>query len=178
MEIRKFEVITAESNIDWAGRKVTGAHNGTISVKTGTLHLKGDKLSSGHIVIDTTSIKILDINDPDTNNQFTGHLFSDDFFAVEHFPEATFIITNAGQLSKESYLITGDLTIKNITHSISFAADVIITGDLITASGRFFVDRTKYNMKFRSGNFFTNLGDTLIYNEFELDLKVTAAFSI
>jgi hypothetical protein len=36
------------------------------------------------------------------------------------------------------------------------------------------VDRTKYGMKFRSGNFFQNLGDTLIYNDFELNVSITA----
>jgi hypothetical protein len=29
-------------------------------------------------------------------------------------------------------------------------------------------------MTFRSGNFFKDLGDTLIYNDFELDVSVTA----
>jgi hypothetical protein len=29
-------------------------------------------------------------------------------------------------------------------------------------------------MKFRSGNFFENLGDTLIYNDFDLNVSITA----
>jgi hypothetical protein len=29
-------------------------------------------------------------------------------------------------------------------------------------------------MKFRSGNFFLNLGDTLIYNDFELNVSLIA----
>jgi hypothetical protein len=29
-------------------------------------------------------------------------------------------------------------------------------------------------MKFRSGNFFKDLGDTLIYNDFELNVSITA----
>jgi hypothetical protein len=36
------------------------------------------------------------------------------------------------------------------------------------------IDRTRYGMKFRSGNFFKDLGDTLIYNDFELDIRVIA----
>jgi hypothetical protein len=36
------------------------------------------------------------------------------------------------------------------------------------------VDRTQFDMKFRSGNFFKGLGDTLIYNDFELDVHITA----
>jgi hypothetical protein len=36
------------------------------------------------------------------------------------------------------------------------------------------VDRTLYGIKFRSGNFFKNLGDTLIYNDFDLNVTLTA----
>ena len=174
METKTFEVVSAESNIDWTGKKVTGAHNGTINIKAGELTLLNGKLSGGSFVIDTTSIKILDITDPDTNAQFAGHLFSEDFFATENFPEATFVITNAHNLQSNSYQITGDLTIKGITHKVSFPAAVQVSGDTITASGKILVDRTRYDMKFRSGNFFQNLGDTLIYNEFELEVKLTA----
>ncbi|WP_295714653.1 YceI family protein [Mucilaginibacter sp.] len=174
METKKFAVASAQSDIDWTGRKVTGAHNGTISIKGGTLTLDDNRLSGGNFIIDTTSIKILDVTDPATNAQFAGHLFSEDFFATESFPEATFNITSTDYISDGKYQIGGDLTIKGITHPVSFTADVLITDKTITSSGKIVVDRTKYNMKFRSGNFFTNLGDTLIYNEFELDVKLTA----
>ena len=87
METKNFEVAGVQSGISWTGRKVTGAHNGTISIKSGTLNLDDDKLSKGNFVIDTTSIQILDITDPGTNAQFASHLFSEDFFATERFPD-------------------------------------------------------------------------------------------
>jgi len=40
--------------------------------------------------------------------------------------------------------------------------------------GQVIIDRTRYGMKFRSGNFFKDLGDNLIYNDFELNVSVTA----
>lgn len=174
METKKFNIINAQSSIGWTGKKVTGAHHGTISIANGTLTLNDHKLSTGSIIIDTTSIKILDITDPDTNAQFAGHLFSEDFFSTENFPEATFTITDSSSVSAPDYLISGDLTIKGITHPVKFPANVLITDNTISVSGKIIIDRTKYDMKFRSGNFFTNLGDTLIYNEFELDVKLTA----
>lgn len=174
METQNFEVVSAQSGIKWTGKKVTGAHNGTIGIKTGSLLLDNGELSGGNFVIDISSIKILDITDPATNTQFAGHLFSEDFFAVDRFPEATFKITNIGRNHDGKELITGDLTIKGITHPISFPAEVTITDNSFNASGKIRVDRTRYDMKFRSGNFFQNLGDTLIYNEFELDVTLTA----
>jgi polyisoprenoid-binding protein YceI len=178
METTKFEIVSAQSNINWTGKKVTGTHNGTIAIKSGSLGLQDGKLSEGNFIIDTTSILILDITDPATNAQFAGHLFSEDFFATDKFPEATFKITAVDFTSEDSTLITGDLSIKGITHPVIFAADIQINGNTLTASGKIFIDRTKYNMKFRSGNFFTNLGDTLIYNEFELDVNLTASLTV
>ncbi|MDN3548233.1 YceI family protein [Mucilaginibacter aquaedulcis] len=178
METKKFEILTAKSNIDWTGRKVTGAHNGSISIKSGELTLTDGQLTAGSFVIDTTSIKILDITDLDTNAQFAGHLFSEDFFATERYPEAVFTVTSADALSSEKYLIAGNLTIKGITHPVSFTADVTTADNTVTASGKITIDRTRYDMKFRSGNFFTNLGDTLIYNEFDLDVNITAAAAL
>ncbi|MRG45721.1 YceI family protein [Chitinophaga sp. SYP-B3965] len=169
MKEQKFEIVVANSNIDWLGRKVTGAHNGTIAVKRGELILADGQLSGGQFTFDTTSIKILDITDPATNAQFAGHLASADFFASEQYPEASFEIT-----SVDGAHVAGNLTIKDITHPISFDAQVNTAGDSLTASGKIIVDRTLFDIKFRSGNFFQNLGDTLIYNDFELNVTLTA----
>ena len=169
MGIQKFKVVSTQSNIDWVGRKVTGAHNGTIGVKEGEIVLADGKLTGGKFVIDTTSIKILDITDRVTNAQFFGHLASDDFFATEKYPEATLAITSVSGSHVE-----GALTIRGIAHPVGFDVTVNVKGDQLTATGKLVVDRTKYEMKFRSGNFFKDLGDTLIYNEFELNVSLTA----
>jgi polyisoprenoid-binding protein YceI len=169
METQKFKIVSAKSNIDWVGKKVIGAHNGTIAVKDGELILNAGKLVGGKFIADTTSIKILDITDPATNAQFAGHLASDDFFSTEKYPEATFKINSVSGSHVE-----GSLTIKGITHPVGFDAVINVNNDLLTATGKLVIDRTKYEMKFRSGNFFKDLGDTLIYNDFELNVSITA----
>lgn len=174
MENKQFTIESAQSNIDWVGRKVTGAHNGTISIKEGTLTLTDGQLAGGEFTIDTTSIKILDVTDPGTNAQFAGHLASPDFFASEQYPEAKFVITLAEPAGESNYNIEGNLTIKGITRTVSFTAVVNNANGTISASGKVVVDRTLYEMKFRSGNFFKDLGDTLIYNNFDLNVSITA----
>lgn len=168
MKNQNFEIAVAQSNIDWVGRKVTGSHNGTIAIKSGALTVSGGKLTHGRFVIDTTSIKVLDVTDPATNEQFAGHLASDDFFSTAQYPEAVFEITDVNGRVK------GNLTIKGITRPISFEASISIVEDTLTASGKIVIDRTHYGIKFRSGNFFQNLGDTLIYNDFDLHVNITA----
>ena len=169
MKNRKFEIANTQSEIEWVGRKVTGSHNGTIAIKHGELILSDGKLIGGKVIVDTSSIKVLDITDPGTNAQFAGHLASDDFFSSKKFPEATLEV-----ISVADNHVEGNLTIKGITHVTRFDTVIEENEDILTASAKLVIDRTKYEMKFRSGNFFLNLGDTLIYNDFELSVNITA----
>jgi len=169
MENKKFKVVASLSNIDWKGRKVTGTHNGTIAIKGGEFSLNEGKLAAGKFVVDTTAITVLDITDPATNAQFAGHLASSDFFASAEYPEAIFEIT-----AVKNNHIEGNLTIKGIQRTIGFDADIHVTEDILTAMGKMIIDRTQFDIKFRSGNFFKDLGDTLIYNDFELNVNITA----
>lgn len=178
METIQFEIESAKSQIDWTGRKVTGAHNGTIGIKEGNFILNNGKIIGGNIVINTASIKILDVTDAATNAQFAGHLASDDFFSIEKFPTASFTISSTKQLTANTYYLEGNLTIKDITHVTGFEVTVEEnTENALSLKGKLVIDRTKYDIKFRSGNFFKDLGDTLIYNDFDLDFTITAQTS-
>jgi len=65
-----------------------------------------------------------DVNSVDTNSeQRDGHLKSDDFFAAEKFPELTFVSTNFKKLNTGEYLLTGDLTIRDITKQITLSVE-------------------------------------------------------
>ena len=92
-----------------------------------------------------------------------GHLKSDDFFSVEKFNTATLTIS-----SVENNNATGVLTIKDISHPIDFM--LVKTKEGYKADLVF--DRTKYNVKYASGNFFKNLGDKLILDEIELSAQL------
>lgn len=174
METTNFKIVSSNSSVEWTGRKVTGAHNGTIGIKEGNFILNGGKVKGGNIVINTSTIKILDVTDPATNEQFAGHLASDDFFSIEKFPTASFDILSVKELSNDTYYLEGNLTIKDISHVVGFEASVANAENAITLSGKLIIDRTKYDIRFRSGNFFKDLGDTLIYNDFELDFNISA----
>jgi polyisoprenoid-binding protein YceI len=174
MKSERFKIIAAQSNIGWVARKVTGSHNGTINIKEGALDLRDGRLVGGKFAVDATSIKILDITDPATNAQFAGHLASDDFFASEQYPDAQFVITSVEPVENNTYIINGDLTIKGITHPTIFTALLKSSDAALTATGKIILDRTKYDMKFRSGNFFQDLGDNLIYNNFKLVVNIIA----
>ena len=128
---QKFRIVGGQSNIAWVGGKATGAHNGTIAVREGELILDDDRLASGTIIVDMSSIKILDITDPATNAQFAGHLASHDFFSAEKYPVATLEITSVSGKHVE-----GILTIKGISHPIKFDAAVEVNRDTLIATGK------------------------------------------
>jgi polyisoprenoid-binding protein YceI len=100
----------------------------------------------------------------DSKAKLEGHLKSDDFFSVEKHPTSTLVFTNVKSTGKNSYEVTGDLTIKGITKPITF--DVSIYGNKATATAK--IDRAEYNVRYGSGSFFDNLGDKTIYDEFDL----------
>src|ERR1700750_497433 len=162
-----YEIDKAESNIHWFGKKIAGSHHGTIDISEGILTTDNGELAEGGLVVDTRSIKILDITDAYTNEQFKGHLASEDFFASENYPTATLVISKVSRRGKSNHHIVADLTIRGITQSTEFDAEFDnIAGVRVKASARLVIDRTKYNMKFRSGYFFKDLGDALIYDDF------------
>jgi polyisoprenoid-binding protein YceI len=174
MDTKNFKVNSQNSLVEWIGRKVTGAHNGTIEAKEGNFNFENNILSSGKFIINTRSIKILDIDDPETNAQFANHLASDDFFNSDQFPDAVFEIKHAEPDENNFYHVIGDLTIKGITHSLETTLQIVKTDNVAVLDTKIVIDRTKFNIKFRSSNFFSNLGDTLIYNNFDLNVHLVA----
>jgi polyisoprenoid-binding protein YceI len=163
VEVDKKEVKTEQSTVSWKAYKVTGSHYGTVALTSGALMFDGDKLTGGEFVVDMTSLVATDL-EGEYRQKLEGHLKSDDFFGVEANPTSTLVFTNVKSTGKNSYEVTGDLTIKGITKPVTF--DVSVYGSKATATMK--VDRAQYDVKYGSGSFFDNLGDKTIYDEFDL----------
>ena len=58
------------------------------------------------------------------NEQRDGHLRSGDFFDVEKYPEITFRSTGIEKTGDNTYSVTGDLTIKDVTRPVTLAVEV------------------------------------------------------
>ncbi|NNC96137.1 MAG: YceI family protein [Chitinophagales bacterium] len=175
----EFSVDTEKSKVLWTGSKVTGSHNGTISLSDGSVWVKGSSVNSTDITIDMNSIVCLDIENEGTNQKLVGHLKSDDFFGVKTHPEAMFNATKfipikGAKDGEANHTIVGNLTIKGITHEISFPAVVIMKNDQLMANGTATIDRSKWNVQYGSGSFFDNLGDKMIYDDFDITFNLVA----
>ncbi|RAI85639.1 YceI family protein [Algoriphagus yeomjeoni] len=168
-------VDTSESTITWTAKKVTGQHHGKVPISSATLDYQNGKILGGTFEMDMTNLTVEDITDAGSNKRLTDHLKSDDFFSVEKHNKSKFVITKATTTNGKDYELTGNLTIKNITKPVTFPASVSAKGGIIIATGKLTFDRTHYDIKYRSGSYFENLADKMIYDDVELDVKLVAS---
>ncbi|MFT7544420.1 MAG: polyisoprenoid-binding protein YceI [Gammaproteobacteria bacterium] len=159
-----------ESVVNWTGKKVTGEHSGTIQIKSGLLGFDKDgMLTQGEVTMDMSTIVCTDL-EGESKGKLEGHLSSEDFFGTEKFPSAKLVFTEVKKGEGEMLMINGEITIKDITESISFEVEMkdgMAIADIV-------IDRTKFGVKYGSGSFFEDLGDKTIYDDF--DLKVQMAY--
>jgi polyisoprenoid-binding protein YceI len=163
------------STVGWIGLKPGGRHFGTFGVQDGALQVQDGKVVGGELTIDLNKIEVADL-EGEYEQKLTDHLKSPDFFHVGEYPTAKFVITsvepiegqaNAEQLSSESakevddeadkflpevsqptHKITGNLSLRDTTLSISFPALVSLTDSILAAKARFVIDRTKWNVSY------------------------------
>ena len=154
------------ATIEWKGYKIAYERWGTIELESGELDFDEGILSGGNFVVDMTSIQVTSLVGGKKAN-LEKHLRSDDFFGVEQFPIATMVITGV-EKTADGYTVTGDFTIKGQTHPVIFP--MAVNGNTATAKVK--IDRSKYNVRYGSDSFFNNLGNRVIYNEFDLNVEL------
>lgn len=164
---QKVTVNVEKSSIEWLGKKIGGQHDGAIQLKSGSFMIKDDMISSGSFVVDMTTITNFDIESEKYNQQLVGHLKSDDFFGVETYPTAEFVVVESTKFVDGKAELTGDITIKGKTERITF--DVVRKANEFVT--KFNLDRSKFDVRYGSRSFFDNLGDKAIDDIFTLDIS-------
>jgi len=177
-----FSIDAAKSIVEWKGTKPTGEHIGTINLQQGKIIVKDGNLVAGKFTLDMTSIVNKDLTDAEWNKKLVDHLNSADFFSTAQFPESTFEITGTKPYdgavvegsAQPTHWITGNLTIKGISKSITFPASIQMDNTMFMATTpQFVIDRTEWNIQYQSRKFFDDLKDKFIYDE--IGLKITIA---
>ena len=171
------QVDIQQSQIEWIGRKVRGEHSGTLELLLGWVTMNGRTLTGGKFIFDMTSIKNTDIESPEWKLKLENHLKSEDFFNVDSFPQAILEIKKNHSISKENsydstYSVYADLTIRGVTHEISILYQLDKSESNFISIGSVDIDRTLYNIKYKSGNYFLDLGDKIIYDDFTIKFVI------
>jgi hypothetical protein len=159
----------AQSNIRWYGEELTGkTHFGDLSFKAAQIELQDGVITGGIFIVDMMSLSVEDLSGPG-KTKLEGHLRSDDFFSVERNPEAKLKINQKAKLESNEQKLHGELEIKGIQHPIDFTMTLV---DNNSALAELTFDRSKYNIRFRSGSFFENLGDKLIIDDIRMEVRL------
>ena len=158
-----FKVNVDKSKCSWTGYAAVGNYSptGTIQLSSGRLNFDGVKISKAVFEFDMKSIT-------HENKDLQKHLRNEDFFDVEKYPKATFILEKI--MNNE---VTGLLKIKDVQKKISFPITIKKSEKEIQIQANINVNRTDFGIKYNSTNFFSNLGDYAIKDNFEFRLDLS-----
>ncbi|MES2430523.1 MAG: YceI family protein [Bacteroidota bacterium] len=175
--------VDTTSAITWTGTKPGGSHTGIFSVKDGSISFKDSVITGGNFTINILSLNNSDLKG-ESKGKLEGHLKSADFFDAEKFPTAKFEITGIEPFKYDSltnknvvlknatHTIKGNFTLKDSTKNISFPAIVAVSGDKVTATADFNIDRTLWGLNYKGPN---NPQDWAISKQVNIKLNIAAA---
>ena len=197
-----YQVLSETSYVSWIGSKVLGKHNGKFPVQAGEFFLNTEGVSSGSVVIDISGVVVEDLEGKEAEDLST-HLLSEDFFDTQQYPTATFEVvsttpfdstafvdteeyespnkplsSSAFRVENPTHNITGNLTIKNVTKSINFPAQVIADGENVTIKAKFNINRQDWGIAYGDENSVVDKAkDKFIYNTVNVGFELYASSS-
>lgn len=144
--------------------------NGTFGQFTATATTEGDDFSTAQF---NFSAGIDSINTGVADRD--AHLKSDDFFNAEAYPELTFKSTGVTKKGEENYVISGDLTIRDVTKRVDLDAEfggIVVdpygqTKAGLTITGK--IKRSEFGLKWSA---ITEAGSIVVSDEIKLNSEV------
>ena len=159
---KAFPFTQAESKLNWTGRKVTGAHEGSFATFGGIIEVVDNDAAKSRVRAE------IDMNSLTTApDKLVGHLKSDDFFGVEKFPFANFVSTSVAK-NESGYTVTGNLTMHGVTRALSFPATITMSDSEVTVNAEFAINRKEF------GVVYPGKPDDLISDDVALKLEIHA----
>lgn len=163
------------SDVHWWGYKIAktqaSSHDGTVDVKSGNLMMKANNVVGGTFVLDMTTINATDLSG-ESQTKLNNHLKNGDFFEVDKFPTATYTITSLKKNNDKifNYIVTGNLTVKGKTNTVSFPAKISNSKGVVSlVSDKFSFDRQKFDVAYKAA-----MKDVLVKDDIDMLVKVTA----
>lgn len=150
-----------------------------ISTVTGSLGSYEGSIETDGVAEDFKNAKArfsADIDSISTNNEDRdNHLKSDDFFNAEEYPQLTFESTGFEKTGDQSYKMTGDLTIRDVTKEVEL--DVVHGGTVDDPYGNTkagfeisgTINRKEFGLKWDA---VTEAGNVVVGDKIKLQLNV------
>ncbi|MBG0741253.1 polyisoprenoid-binding protein [Paeniglutamicibacter antarcticus] len=171
-----YAIDAAHSRIGFVARhamvtKVRGSFNDF----EGTAVLDGSDLSKSTVTV-TAQVASIDTR----NEQRDGHLRTNDFLGAEQFPDLSFTSTSITHVGGNNFEVTGDLSIKGVTKSVTFplefqgAATDPFGNDRIGFEGATQILRSEYGVSFNAP---LETGGVLVSDKITIELEISAVKS-
>ncbi len=162
------------SLVYWRGTDMGGMHEGTIRFQEGKIQTENNRATDGYFEVDMHTIEVTDIpaEEVQARRYLREHLESEDFFLVEEFPVSSLKITEVEYLHEDSLMISADLTIRNVTKNITFAArQYQVDNSSVSFETAFVIDRFEWNVAYQ-GSFWKRLTSIIDNNLVHADIQL------
>ena len=138
----KFELSGDNTKVTFTGTKPEGKHDGGFKAVKGTATVDPADVTTLKLSVDIDMNSLYSDDD-----RLTGHLKGTDFFGVKNNPKSKFVSTKV-EKGTDGYTVSGKLTMCGKTKEVSFPAKVTASGDKLTLTSTFKIDRTNWGMSY------------------------------
>jgi polyisoprenoid-binding protein YceI len=145
---------------------------GSFNEFTGTVHIDGNEPAKSTVQV-TIQAHSVDTRNADRD----GHLRSNDFLSMDEYPQLTFNSTEIKQTGETGFEVTGDLTIKDVTHPVTIpfefegAAKDPFGNDRIGFEGSTTISRKDFGVTW---NATLETGGVLVSDKVTLEFEISA----
>ncbi|RZJ68374.1 MAG: YceI family protein [Flavobacterium sp.] len=164
---------TKESVVQWKGSNLNGLNTqtGYVYISKGELMIEKGQLIGGTVEVDMNTIED---KKHAVDNKLVNHLKDPDFFDVKIFPFSTISIKKVTSVNDEDKKVTANLTIKGITHPVTFPIKMEVMDGNIKVNAKLVIDRTKWDVRYKSAKFYDNLANQTMSDSIEFHIKILA----
>lgn len=149
--------IDAASHVEWRAAHLGGVEPrfGKISLKHAKVLVNKGEITNASVEMDMASFTVENFDGaPEPTADLTQHLQGADFFEIETYPTSIFELSGikpAEGEGKFNSVITGNLTIKGVSKSIAFSANVTVTDSMVSIQSEdFAVDRSDWGLVYNA----------------------------
>ena len=162
--------------VRWRGTEVGGGgHEGIVRLASGRIRVRDSTVTGGAFTVDMRTIEITDIpeHEPVPRRRLRNHLEHEEFFAVERFPTARFVITEVERGDHGVFTVSGNLAIRDSVHNVTFEADApVLSTDDLWATARFSFDRHLWGVAYDGT--ISRITDDLVHDDIQLEITLVA----
>ncbi len=150
-----FKTVKDGSFVNWKASHLGGVQPrfGKIYFKDATFLVNNGILTNVNVAINMLTLTVENFPEgAEEIGKLTGHLQSADFFDVEKYPTSKFELTNIQKNTGDfNSKVTGNLTILEVTKSITFSANINVTEEEVSMQSEdFSINRTDWGLSYNT----------------------------